>query len=61
MFAEGVENGYFILKENGDVWQTDMWQPGTAIVDVTNPAAREWYAEKLRKLMAMGVDAFKTD
>ncbi len=61
MFAEGVENGYFILKENGDVWQTDMWQPGTAIVDVTNPAAREWYAEKLRRLMAMGVDAFKTD
>lgn len=61
MFAEGVEKGYFILKENGDVWQTDMWQPGTAILDVTNPAAREWYAGKLRRLQAMGVDAFKTD
>ena len=61
MFDEGVEKGYFILKENGDVWQTDMWQPGMAIVDVTNPAAREWYAAKLRRLLAMGVDAFKTD
>ena len=61
MFAEGVRRGYFIKKENGDVWQTDMWQPGTAILDVTNSWAREWYAEKLRKLMAMGVDAFKTD
>ncbi len=61
MFDEGVAKGYFIRKENGDPWQTDMWQPGTAILDVTNPAAREWYAERLRRLMAMGVDAFKTD
>ena len=28
MFDEGVENGYFIMKEDGDVWQTDMWQAG---------------------------------
>ena len=61
LFDEGVERGYFIRKENGDPWQTDMWQPGTAILDVTNPAAREWYAERLRRLMAMGVDCFKTD
>ncbi|MBR0368490.1 MAG: alpha-xylosidase [Clostridia bacterium] len=61
MFDEGVEKGYFIMKENGDVWQTDLWQPGTAILDVTNPAAREWYAARLKKLLAMGVDAFKTD
>ncbi len=61
MFDEGMEKGYFIKKENGDVWQTDLWQPGLAILDVTNPEAREWYCGKLRSLMAMGVDAFKTD
>lgn len=61
MFEEGLEHGYFIMKEDGDVWQTDLWQPGLAILDVTNPAARKWYADKLRALMAMGVDAFKTD
>ena len=61
MFDEGMEKGYFILKENGDVWQTDLWQPGMAILDVTNPAAREWYCGRLRALMAMGVDCFKTD
>ena len=61
MFDEGVERGYFIKKENGDVWQTDMWQPGMAILDVTNPEAREWYCARLRKLHAMGVDSFKTD
>ena len=61
MFDEGVAKGYFIIKENGDVWQTDLWQPGLAILDVTNPEAREWYCGKLRALMEMGVDACKTD
>ena len=61
IFQEGVENGYFIKRPNGDVWQWDMWQPGLAIVDFTNPAACEWYASKLERLMDMGVDCFKTD
>jgi alpha-D-xyloside xylohydrolase len=30
-------------------------------VDFTNPAARAWYAGKLRALVDMGVDTFKTD
>ena len=61
IFDEGVENGYFIKRENGDVWQWDMWQPGMAIVDFTNPDACRWYASKLENLMDMGVDCFKTD
>jgi alpha-D-xyloside xylohydrolase len=31
------------------------------LVDFTNPDARRWFADKLRALMDMGVDAFKTD
>jgi alpha-D-xyloside xylohydrolase len=46
---------------DGGVWQTDLWQPGMAIVDFTNPAACRWYAGHLRRLLAMGVDCFKTD
>jgi alpha-D-xyloside xylohydrolase len=61
LFAEGVENGYFIKRPNGDVWQWDMWQPGMAIVDFTNPEACKWYGEKLEALIDMGVDCFKTD
>lgn len=61
LFEEGVREGYFIKRPNGDVWQWDMWQPGLAIVDFTNPAACKWYAEKLEVLMDMGVDCFKTD
>ena len=61
LFDEGMKGGYLLKKTNGDVWQTDMWQAGMAIVDVTNPAAREWYCSYLRKLLAMGIDCFKTD
>lgn len=61
LFAEGKQNGYFLKKSNGDVWQRDEWQPGMAIVDFTNPQACAWYTSKLQKLLAMGVDCFKTD
>ncbi|MGQ3054476.1 MAG: alpha-xylosidase [Roseateles sp.] len=61
LFAEGVKHGYFIKRDNGLTFQTDQWQPGMAIVDFTNPAAKAWYQGHLRRLLAMGVDCFKTD
>jgi alpha-D-xyloside xylohydrolase len=61
LFEEGKREGYFIKKTDGGVWQTDLWQPGMAIVDFTNPAACKWYAGCLLRLQEMGVDCFKTD
>ena len=61
LFAEGMEKGYFVKRQNGDVWQWDMWQPGMALVDFTNPEACKWYQDKLTGLLNMGVDCFKTD
>ena len=61
LFAEGKEHGYLLRRRNGDVWQWDLWQPGMGIVDFTNPAAAAWFAGKLRALLDMGVDCFKTD
>ena len=61
LFEEGKEKGYFVKRPNGDVWQWDMWQPGMALVDFTNPEACKWYQSYLAKLLDMGVDCFKTD
>ncbi|WP_029192249.1 alpha-xylosidase [Paenibacillus harenae] len=61
LFEEGKQNGFLVKKPSGDVWQWDLWQPGMALVDFTNPAACEWYASYLRELVDMGVDSFKTD
>ncbi|MBR3516462.1 MAG: alpha-xylosidase [Lachnospiraceae bacterium] len=61
LFDEGMEKGYFLKRPDGGVWQWDMWQPGMAIVDFSNPDATKWFQEKLEALVDMGVDAFKTD
>jgi alpha-D-xyloside xylohydrolase len=61
LFEEAADRGYFLMTLDGDVYQEDRWQPGLAIVDFTNPAATEWFRERLRALIGMGVDTFKTD
>ena len=61
LFKEAAKQGYLIKKPNGDVWQWDLWQAGMGIVDFTNPAACDWYTGKLKSLVDMGVDSFKTD
>ncbi len=61
-FREGMEHGYFLMRADGrGIKQIDNWQPGMALVDFTNPAAAKWYVDKLRTLLRMGVDCFKTD
>lgn len=61
LFAQGQAHGYLLRRPNGDVWQWDRWQPGMAVVDFTNPEARDWYAAKLSALLDAGVDCFKSD
>ena len=61
LFKEGMEKGYLLCTEDGSVWQTDLWQAGMGILDVTNPEARKWYCDKLRTILRMGIDCIKTD
>jgi len=61
LFDEGAANGYLLHTPENDTYQADFWQPGIGFVDFTNPAARAWYTGKLKGLLDMGVDAFKTD
>lgn len=73
LFDEGMAKGYLLKRpgphgsasphhcDGGDVWQCDLWQAGMGIVDFTNPDACTWYGDKLRPLVDMGVDCFKTD
>lgn len=61
-FREGVRNGYLVKRADGKgVKQIDNWQPGMGLVDFTNPEAVAWYTGKLKTLLDMGVDCFKTD
>jgi alpha-D-xyloside xylohydrolase len=61
MFDEGMAGGYLLKRLDGDVFQWDRWQSGMGLVDFTNPDACRWFGDKLRALVDMGVDSFKTD
>ena len=61
LFEEGRAAGYLVKNPDGSVWQWDKWQAGMALVDFTNPEAVAWYQGKLRALLDIGVDCFKTD
>lgn len=61
LFDEARQKGFLLSKANGDIWQWDMWQAGMGLVDFTNLDACKWFSEKLRVLLKLGVDAFKTD
>jgi alpha-D-xyloside xylohydrolase len=61
LFNEGMQGGYLIKRPDGSVWQWDLWQAGMGIVDFINPEACRWFTDKLRALIKMGVDCFKTD
>ena len=61
-FAEAAKNGYLLMRADGrGIRQTDNWQAGMGLVDFTNPDACRWYQGKLRRLLELGVDCFKTD
>lgn len=61
-FREGLEQGYLLKRADGmGIKQVDNWQPGMGLVDFTNPDAVKWYTDKLKTLLDMGVDCFKTD
>jgi len=61
LFAEAAAAGYLVRRRDGSVWQWDLWQAGMGLVDFTNPDATAWYQGHLRRLVAQGVDCFKTD
>ncbi|RLP89874.1 alpha-xylosidase [Micromonospora sp. CV4] len=61
LFEEGRQAGYLVRNPDGSIWQWDKWQAGMALVDFTNPDAVRWFTGKLKALLDMGVDCFKTD
>ncbi|GAA3011861.1 alpha-xylosidase [Microbacterium aurantiacum] len=61
LFREAADRGFLVHRPDGTVWQWDLWQAGMGLVDFTNPDATRWYQDKLRALVAQGVDCFKTD
>ncbi|SDH84070.1 TIM-barrel domain-containing protein [Nonomuraea jiangxiensis] len=63
-FGAAADAGYFLKNKAGETYVADCWHgsfPPCGIVDLTNPAAVEWFQGLLRGLLRQGVAAFKTD
>ncbi len=63
VYEAAKAGGYLIRNLEGDPASVVEMFTGTALaaVDMTNPAAREWFRSQLQPLLDMGVATFKTD
>lgn len=63
-FDEGIRNGYFAKDSIGNYFAiTNWWSSGydAGVIDVTNPAARNWWYAKCYSIFKSGVAGLWTD
>ena len=64
-YREACERGYTAQDGQGGVYQNPADWTGSwvddAVIDFSNPEARDWYGEQIENLIRMGAGAIKTD
>ena len=64
-YKEASERGYLAKDGSGGVYRLPETCRGSwvddAVIDFSNPEAREWYGGQIEQLMRMGAGAIKTD
>ena len=62
VYQEGMENGYFIKRQDGDILKGEVWPGMCHFPDYTNPEVREWWADLYKNLIRKdGVAGFWND
>mgnify|MGYP002510180723 CR=1 FL=1 len=64
MYREGKEKGYFAKNAAGEPYEADLWHgllSPCVLLDFTNPEAKAWFQDKVKKVLSEGVDVLKTD
>jgi len=60
-YDEASSKGYLAKRYDGSTYTFDFWPGECALLDFSNPAARNWWTEKHRPLLEMGVSGWWTD
>lgn len=56
------DKGYLLLDKDGEIAIRKWWSGYSAVLDLSNPEAAEWYHGELHRLMdCYGVDGYKFD
>ncbi len=64
LLQEAADKGYLLKTADGQAWIGSLWgsfHPPVGVIDVTNPAAAEWFKGLLRPHLEIGADVYKTD
>jgi sulfoquinovosidase len=62
LYAEAVENGYFVTRPDGTPYATLVTDFDAALVDLTNPAARDWLKSiLLEEVLGVGAVGYMAD
>lgn len=61
-FAEARAQGYLLRRDDGEPYPVRWWQGVGGLLDFSNPAALQWFGERLRRFQReTGLDGFKFD
>jgi alpha-glucosidase len=60
-YEEAFSNGYLAKRYDGSAYVFDFWPGKCALIDFSNPAAREWWSAKHRPLLEMGITGWWAD
>ncbi len=61
LHGEGLRKGFFVHDRRGRILLRGSGETAQALVDLTLPAARAWWQDHLRPVLAMGVSALLID
>ncbi|WP_239617604.1 glycoside hydrolase family 31 protein [Cohnella mopanensis] len=61
VYAEGVKNGYFCRKLEGDIFIGKVWPGLSAFPDFTDDAAAEWWGDQHRFYIKQGINGIWND
>ena len=60
-YDEAALNGYFVKNPDGTPWVGTWWKGKGSMIDFTNPGAKLWWQNQVRKAITAGADGFKDD
>jgi alpha-glucosidase len=60
-YAQARAQGLLAKHYDGSPYSFDFWPGRCALIDFSNPAAREWWTDKHRALLEMGIAGWWTD
>lgn len=60
-YDEAASNGYFVRGLDGSPYVGRWWKGEGSLIDFTNPRAKLWWQDQVRKAISAGADGFKDD